>query len=101
MAALVQHRLAQRLTREQVVAEINRVEDGGVAPAMGGEPAFGRVVLAILFLRPVLGGDEFRRQRDDLVVSWRHQGRRQHGVVIFRLALASGPRRAAWAWIGL
>src|ERR1700678_2824696 len=97
MAALFQHGLAERLTRKQVVPQINRVEDGGIAPAMSGQPALGRPVLAILLFSAVLGGDEFRRQRNDLVVPRRHHRRRQHGVVIFRLALASGPRRAVRA----
>jgi hypothetical protein len=64
---------------------------------MSGKPALGRPVLAILLFRSVLGGNEFRRQRNDLVMPRCHHSRRQHGVVIFRLPLASGPRRAAGA----
>ena len=82
--------LATWLAGEQVVAEINRIECG-VAFSMHGQPALGDGVLAILLLRPVLRDDEFRLQRDDLVMSGRHQGRCQHAVVIFNLALPSEP----------
>lgn len=88
--AHVQHRLAERLAGEQVIAEINRIE-GGVAPSMRGQPALGRHGLAILLLGPVLRDDEFRLQRDDFVMSGRHQRGGQHGVEIFGLALASEP----------
>ena len=67
MPAGVQHRLTERLAREQIVAEIDRVECRE-ALAVGGQPALGRHVLAILLLRPVLWDDEFRLQRDDPVI---------------------------------
>lgn len=53
---------------------------------MGREPALRRPVLAVL-LGTVLRDDEFRLQRDDLVMTGRHQRRSQHGVVILDLAL--------------
>ena len=59
MAADVQHRLAERLAGEQVVAEIDRIKRG-VAPSMRGQPALGGGGLAILLLCPVLRGDECR-----------------------------------------
>jgi hypothetical protein len=62
VAARVQDGLAKRLAGEQVVAEIDRIECG-VAPSMRGQPALGGGVLAILLLRAVLRGDEFRLQR--------------------------------------
>src|SRR4051812_27316603 len=49
----VQHRLAERLAREQIVAEIDRIK-GAVAPSMRGQPALGGGGLAILLRRPVL-----------------------------------------------
>ena len=53
VAAGVQHRLAERLAGEQIVAEIDRVKRG-VALAVRGQPALRGLVLAILLLRPVL-----------------------------------------------
>src|SRR5271157_5296482 len=96
MPARVQHGLAERLAGKQIVAEIDRVECR-VALTVGGQPALGRHVLTILLRRPVLRDDEFRLQRDDLVVPGCHQRGRQHAVVIFRLARASDPGRAVWA----
>src|SRR5690242_3512926 len=86
----IEHRLAERLAGEQVVAEINRIE-GGVAPSMRGQPALRRHGLAILLLGPVLRDDEFWFQRDDLVMARRHQRGSQHAVVVLNLALASEP----------
>ncbi len=90
MAAGVQDRLAKRLAGEQVVAEIDRIE-GRVVWAVRGEAALGSPVLAVLLLRAVLRDDKFRFQRDDLVMSRRHQSRREHAAVIFRAAFASEP----------
>ena len=42
-------------------------------------------------------GGEFRFRRDHLVMPGRHQRRRQHGVVVFGLALAAQPGRAVRA----
>jgi len=89
----VQHRLAERLAGEQVVAEIDRTERS-VAPPVRGQPALGGGVLAILLLRPVLRGDEFRLQRDHFVMPRRHQRGGEHAVEIFGLAFASQPGRA-------
>ena len=96
VAARVQHRLTERLAGEQIVAEINRVERA-ITLAVGGQPALRRHVLAILLHRPVLRDDEFRFQRDDLIVPRCHHRCRQHAVVIFGPALASDAGRAVRA----
>src|SRR5258708_28574492 len=93
MAVGGEHRLAERLAREQIVAEIDRIELG-VVRAMGREPALRRPVLAVLLLGAVLRDDEFRLQRDDLVMTGRHQRRSQHGVVILHLSLTPQTTRA-------
>jgi hypothetical protein len=100
---LLAHRLAKRLAGEQVVAQVDRVQSR-VARAVGGQPAFGGLVLAVLLVRPILRRHELRRQRHDLVVAWGHERRAQHGVVIFRsgrFALAPKPGRAVGAMDGL
>src|SRR5580692_11928467 len=100
MAAGVERCLAQWLTREQIVAEIDRIERS-VAPAMSRKPALRRLALAILLLRAVLRDDEFRLQRDDFVMTGCHERRSQHGVVILDIALAPEPTRAVLAVNGL
>jgi len=88
--------LADRLSGEQVVAEVDRIERG-IALTMGGQPPLCRPILAILLLRPVPRDDEFGIQRDNLVMPGRHQRRRQHAVVILLPAVASDPGRAVRA----
>ena len=96
MSAGVQHRLAERLAGEQIVAEVDRIERR-VALAVRGEPALGCSVLTVLLLRAVLRDDELRFQWDNLVVSGCHQRRRQHGMIIFPAAFTSEPGRAVQA----
>jgi hypothetical protein len=79
---------------KQIVAEVNRVEVG-ILVAMRGQPTMRRPVFAILLLRPILGRDESRFQRYDMIVSGRDQGRPQHDVEVLRLAAVSKPFRAS------
>ena len=86
-----QHRLAQRLTGKQIIAEIDRIEPC-IACRMGGEPTLGCGVLAILFFRAVLRYDEFRLERHNLVVTGSDQGRPQHGMEILLAGFAAQSR---------
>ena len=79
---------------KQIVTEVDRFEVG-ILVTMRGQPAVRRPVFAILLLRPVLGRDEFRFQRHDMIVSGRDQGRPQHGVEILSLTAISKPFRAS------
>ena len=65
---------------------------------MPGQPALGGVALAVLLLRPVLRGDELRRQRQDLLVARCDQGGAQEGVEVFRAAIGAAARRALAAF---
>jgi len=61
------------------------------------EPAFRGVAFAVLLFgigplrAPILGGDEFRRQRQDLLVAGRHDGGAQEGVEVFLVAVRTLP----------
>jgi len=50
------------------------------------KPALHGDVLAVLFVMPVLRRDKLRLQRYDAIMAGRHQGSREHGMMIF-----SGP----------
>src|SRR5580704_4333882 len=71
------------LAGEQVVAEKDR-------PArrhrrtMPLQPALRGVAFAVLLLRSVAGGDEFRRQRQNLLMAGCDDGGAQEGVEVFR-----------------
>ncbi len=82
------HRLADRLARVKIVAEIDRIEPG-VTRAMGGEPAPRRHAFAVLLVVPILRHDEFGLQRHHLIMPWRHQRRSYHAMEIFDLAAAA------------
>ena len=53
------------------------------------EPAFDGVAFAVLLLGAVRLDDELRRERDDLGMSGRDDGRSQHGMVALDLAVAA------------
>ncbi|MGA2291602.1 DUF2927 domain-containing protein, partial [Bradyrhizobium sp.] len=89
----VAHGLAQRLAGEQVVTKKDRIEPC-VARAVGGQPSLGRGVLAVLLFRAILRRDEFRLERDNLVVSGRDQCRPEHRMEILGLSFAAQPGRA-------
>src|SRR5215831_17473244 len=89
-------RFAQGLTGEQVVTEINRIEPC-VLLTVGRQPSLGRCVLAVLLFGAILRGNEFRFERDHLVMSGSDQGRSQHGVEILGPALAALACRAVRA----
>ena len=85
-----------RLAGEQVVAE----EDWPAVRherAVPGQPALCGVALAILLLRPVLGGDEFRRQRQDLLMAGGDDAGAEEGMEILGPAVRAPPGRAARA----
>ena len=65
---------------------------------MPGQPAFRGVALAVLLLRPVLRRDEFRRQRQDLLVARCDHAGAQEGVEVFRAAIGAPPCRALLAF---
>jgi len=74
------------LAGEQIIAQ----EDWSKAAyrrAVPGKPAFRGVAFAILLLRPILGRDELRRQRQDLLVARRHDAGAQKRVKILRAAV--------------
>ncbi len=82
-----------RLAGEKVVAEVDRPQ-ALQALAVGGQPALGGIALAVLFLGPVLGGDELRHQGQRHGVA-RCDGRGgQHGMVAFRFAVGAFARQA-------
>src|SRR5271166_4140495 len=92
----VPHRLADRLTREQVIAEIHRLEPR-IASTVGGQPAPRRTTLAVLLVMAVLRNDELRLQWHRAVMAGANQRRSQHGVEILDAilaALAGGAGRA-------
>ena len=82
-----------RLAGEQVVAEKDRPQMRHRS-AMPGQPALGGVALAVLLLRPVLGGDELRRQRQHLMVARGDEGGAQEGVEVFDAAIGAAACRA-------
>ncbi len=86
-----------RLAGEQIVPEIDRPKVGD-RRALPGQPALGGVAFAILLLRPILRGDEFRRQRQDLLVAGGDHAGADEGVEIFRAAIRTPPRRALLAF---
>src|SRR5580693_6636728 len=100
MRADVAHRLAQGLAGEQVVAEIDRIEPG-VACAVGHQPPLSSGILAVLLFRAILRRDEFRLERDNLVVPGRDQRRPQHRMEILLLSFAAQPGRAMSTMDGL
>ncbi len=61
---------------------------------MPGEPALGRVALAILLLRAVLRGDEFRRQWQNVLVSRCHDAGAEERMEILGRAVRTLARRA-------
>ena len=97
VAAGVLDRGGDRLAGEQVVTEINRPEMGNCA-TMPDQPALGGIALAILLLRPVLRGDELRRQRQDLRVARCDHAGTQKGMEAFHTAIGTVPRRALRAF---
>ena len=80
-----QNGFAQGLAREQVIAEIDGMKVG-VLCRMGLQPAMGGTAFAVLLLCSVLRGDELRFQRDNLLMTGRHQCGPQHGMEILGLA---------------
>src|SRR5271166_3836569 len=84
----VPHRLADRLTREQVIAEIHRLEPR-IASTVGGQPAPRRTTLAVLLVMAVLRNDELRLQGHRAVMAGANQRRGQHGVEILDAILAA------------
>jgi len=61
--------------------------------AVPGQPALGGVALAVLLLRAVRWGDEFRRQRQDLLVARCDDCGAQEGVEAFHLAIGAAAGR--------
>src|SRR5207244_1550415 len=80
------HGLGDWLTGEQVVAE-KHWPRSIQRSAMPGQPAFGRVALAILLLRAVLRHDELRRQRQHMLVSRRDDAGAEEGMEILGAAV--------------
>jgi hypothetical protein len=78
-AAALLDGLDDRLVSIEIVAEVDRPEPGD-AGAVVDQPALGGGALAILLLAPVLGGDELRRQRQDLGVAGRDHAGAEKGV---------------------
>jgi Ohr subfamily peroxiredoxin len=68
------------------------MRDRGTIP---GQPALRGVTLAVLLLRPVLWGDEFGRQRQDVFVSGCDDAGAEEGVEVFRAAIGTLACRAA------
>lgn len=96
VAAIALHHRSDRLTGEEIVAEIDgpqRRQPG----VMLVKPAFDGVSLAILFFGAVLWRDELRRQRHDFGVAGRDDRRRQHGVIRLDLAVGALAREAVRA----
>ena len=58
------------------------------------QPAFGPVALAILLLGSILRRDELGHQRQHHVVAGSNDHRRQHGVIMLRLAVRALARQA-------
>ena len=82
-----------RLAGEQIVAEKHRAQMSQRG-AMPGEPALGRVALAVLLLRAGLRHDELWRQRQDMLVPRRHNAGAEEGMEIFSAAVGAPARRA-------
>src|SRR3954452_16795078 len=87
-----------RLAGKQVVTEIDRlqVSEGG---AVAGQPALGGVALAVLLLRPVLRRDEFRQQRQDLLVGGSDHAGSEDGVEVFGQAICAPPPQTLLALV--
>ena len=79
MKAVQEHLAAEGLVRVKIVAQ-QRVVAGGVTRGVGGQPALGRVDLAILLGPPVLRRDELRAQRHNLRVAGADHDRRDGAV---------------------
>src|SRR5277367_5962246 len=93
VAACVLDGGGDRLAGEQVVAEVDRPQMRQ-RRRMPTQPAFGGIALAVLLLRPVLRGDELRRQRQDLLVTRCDHAGAEKAVEILRPAVGAAPRRA-------
>jgi len=61
---------------------------------MAGEPTLGGAALAVLLLGAVLRGDEFRRQRQHLMVAGSDDGGAQEGMEAFHPAIGAAAGRA-------
>ena len=71
------------------------MNEAGAEPS---QPALRGVAFAILLLGPVLRGDEFRRQRQDLLVARCDHAGAEEGVEVFRAAIGTPPRRTLLAF---
>src|SRR5258708_525689 len=96
MPARRPHRLADRLTGIEIVAELDRIEPRITAAVGFGRPRRG-ATFAILRLPPVLWCDELRRQRYDAVMAWSHYGGRHKAVKILSRAAGTLARGAVGA----
>ena len=85
--------LGDRLTGHQIVREKHRAQMGQ-RRTMACQPALHRVALAILLLRPVLRSNEFRRQRQDMLVARRDDAGAEERVEIFGAAVRTLAARA-------
>ncbi len=88
--------LRDRLTGEEIVAQVNRPKVCN-RWTMPGQPAFGGIAFTILLLRAVLGCDELGWQRQNAGVARRYHGSAQKGVEVFGAAVRTPPGRAALA----
>jgi len=86
--AHIQHGLADRLAREQIVAQIDRAEPG-VPRAVRRQPAPRSTAFAVLFVVPVLGHDEFWFQRHDPVMAGCDNRGGEHRMERLGLVLAA------------
>ena len=79
-----------------MIGQIDRTEPCE-APTMPGEPAFGRIALAILLFRSVLARNKFRRQQQNLGGPRRLNTGVQEGMKRFRAAIGAAAMRATMA----
>ena len=94
IAADVLDRGGDGLAGEEIVTWEYRPEGlhGGPVP---GQPAFRGIPFAILLLRPILVCDEFRRQRQDLLMAGGHDAGAKEGMEIFGAAIGTFPHGTA------
>ena len=88
MSGVPQRRLADRLTRAQILAEVDRAKPAILVP-MRGQPASDGAAFAVLFVVPILWDNELRLRRNGPIVAKCHDRGGQHGVEILGSALAA------------